>query len=147
MHKAIYRKTTNQKSWIFHIWSNYVLFIISFSNLGHNYILEDQFMVHLILNIFFFLLWCGGGNFSKLLDFSRQLFWVPTILCYLQNWMFCPVSPFKVVRLEAFLHKQVLFFFSRQSFWVPETLCYHHNWMFCPITPFQVVRFENFLHE
>ena len=40
--------------------------------------------------------------------FMRQSFWVQTTLCYLQNWMFCPITPFQVVRFEKSLHKQGL---------------------------------------
>ena len=42
--------------------------------------------------------------------FMRQSFWVQTTLCYLQNWMFCPITPFQVVRFEKSLHKQGLLF-------------------------------------
>ena len=40
--------------------------------------------------------------------FSRQLFWVSTILCYLQNWTLGPKTLFSVARCEKFLHKQGL---------------------------------------
>ena len=33
-------------------------------------------------------------------------------LCYLQNWMFCPITLFQVFRFEKFLHKQGLFFYE-----------------------------------
>ena len=42
--------------------------------------------------------------------FIRQSFWVQTTLCYLQNWMFCPITLFQVVRFEKSLHKQGLLF-------------------------------------
>ena len=47
--------------------------------------------------------------------FSRlSSFWafipVQTTLCYLQNWMFCPITLFQVVRFEKSLHKQGLLF-------------------------------------
>ena len=71
--------------------------------------------------------------------FMRQSFWVQTTLCYLQNWMFCPITLFQVVRFEKSLHKQGLF--------LQKLFCYLQNWMFCPITPFQVVRHENCIHK
>ena len=46
-------------------------------------------------------------------DFFRWLFWVPTTLCYLQNWTFCPITPFQVVRFEIFFNKEGSFFFER----------------------------------
>ena len=61
--------------------------------------------------------------------------------------MFCPITPFQVVRFEKLLHKQGLFFFSRWPFWILTVLCYLQNWTFCPITPFKVVRIETFLHK
>ena len=42
--------------------------------------------------------------------FMRQSFWVQTTLCYLQNWMCCPITLFQVVRFEKSLHKQGLLF-------------------------------------
>ena len=63
-------------------------------------------MAHPNLNIFFFSFGMGVEKLSKLLDFSRQLFWVLANLCYLQNWMFCPITPFKMVRFETLLHKK-----------------------------------------
>ena len=82
---------------------------VNLSNLGLNYILKDQFMAHLNLNFFSLLVW-EVEKFSKLLDFSRQSFWVPTTLCYLQIWTFYPITPFQLVRIKTFLHKLGSFF-------------------------------------
>ena len=53
-----------------HLWSNYVLFIINFTNLGLNYVLEDQFMAHLNLYIFFSLFGLVVKNFQNCLIFQ-----------------------------------------------------------------------------
>ena len=42
--------------------------------------------------------------------FYRWSFWMPTTLCYLQNWMFCPITPFQVVTIEKIIHKLGLYF-------------------------------------
>ena len=77
--------------------------------------------------------------------FSRQLFWVSTILCYLQNWTLG-------LKLSSQLPDVKNSFTNRDCFyetiiWVQKTLCYLQKWMFCPITLFQVVRFEKILHK
>ena len=73
--------------------------------------------------------------------FSRQLFWVSTILCYLQNWTLGPKTLFSVARCEKFLHKQGLLLWDNH-FEYKQPYVIFKNWMFCPITLFQVVRFE-----
>ena len=58
---------------------------------------------------------CVGGS-TLYLDpapdpyFYRWSFGIPTTLCYLQNWMFCPITPFQVVTFEKFIHKLGLLF-------------------------------------
>ena len=44
------------------------------------------------------------------LFFSRWSFGVPTTLHYLQNQMFCPITPFQEVRIGKFIHNQGSFF-------------------------------------
>ena len=46
-----------------------------------------------------------GWVFLFCFFFWRWLFWVQTTLCSLQNWTFCPITPFQIVRFEKFLHK------------------------------------------
>ena len=46
----------------------------------------------------------------KMIVSKRMTFWVPTTLFYLQNWMFCPITSFQLVKFETFLHKQGSFF-------------------------------------
>ena len=58
------------------------------------------------------LLYYNMYYFQTGVIFSRQSFWVPTTVCYLQNWMFCPITLFQVVRFEKFLHKQWSFFWD-----------------------------------
>ena len=60
------------------------------------------------------IMWCVGGS-TLYLDpapdpyFYRWSFGIPTTLCYLQNWMFCPITPFQVVTIQIFIHKLGLF--------------------------------------
>ena len=63
------------------------------------------------------------------------------ILCYLQNWIFCPITSFQVVRFKK-IPSQIGVIFSGWSLWVPTMLCYLQNWAFCPISPFWAVKFE-----
>ena len=82
-------------------------------------------------------------TFSKLLNFSRGSFWIPTTLCYPQKWNRLSLNPFQAFRFwDIFFKKRGCV--SRQLFWVPPTICYPQNWMFCPVTSFQVVRFQKF---
>ena len=94
---------------------------------------------------------CVGGS-TLYLDpapdpyFYRWSFGIPTTLCYLQNWMFCPHNSLPSGHIWK-IHSQAGIVFSRQSFWGPTYLCYFQNWMFCPRTLFHIVRFEKFLHK
>ena len=67
-----------------------------------------------------------GCNFWP--EFS--LYWYPVNPCYLQNSMFCLITPFLVVGFEIFLHKEGLFFL-RWSFWVQQ--------------PCVILKFEHFV--
>ena len=49
-----------------------------------------------------------SGSSSRSI-FYRWSFGIPTTLCYLQNWMFCPITPFQVVTIQIFIHKLGLF--------------------------------------
>ena len=107
---------------------------------------------YVIFKIECFVLWlCSKWSELKKASrtrviFSRQLCWVPSTLYYLQNWMFCSITPFQVVRFQKFLHKQWSFF-SGQSFWVSTTLCYLQNCSFCPIFPSISILFALCLHK
>ena len=41
-----------------------------------------------------------NSSTSRVVFFSRQSLTVPTTLCFLQNWMFYPITPFQVARIE-----------------------------------------------
>ena len=43
---------------------------------------------------------------TRVVFFLKQSFWVPISPCYLQNWAFCPITLFQVIKFEKFLHKQ-----------------------------------------
>ena len=68
------------------------------------------------LDIFFMCIFLYTLYYTKTTTneviFSRWLFWVQITLCYLQNWMFCPITSFQVVRFEQFLHKQGSYFWD-----------------------------------
>ena len=79
---------------------------VNFSNLGLNYILKDQFIAHLNLNIFFFSFGVGQAKiFQNWLIFQDDHFeyWQPYVIFKIEH--FCPIAPFEVVRIETFLHK------------------------------------------
>ena len=78
--------------------------------------------------------------------FSRWSFWVLSTLCYLQNWMYCPITLFQVVRIAKISFTNRCHFFQ-MIILSTKTLCYLQNWMFCPIIMFQLVRFQKFLHK
>ena len=50
-------------------------------------------------------------TFSKLLNFSRGSFWIPTTLCYPQNGTVCPLTPFQAFRFwDIFFQEERLCF-------------------------------------
>ena len=78
--------------------------------------------------------------------FMRQSFWVQTTLCYLQNWMFCPITLFQVVRFEK-TPSQAGVVGLQKLFWVSTILCYLQNWTFHVIFLFISIVFALSLHK
>ena len=59
----------------------------------------------------------------------RQLFWVPTTLCYLQNWMFHPICLFISILFALCQHKPYFFLLFKCNFdsleWQFGTYCFN----------------------
>ena len=133
------------KAWWCFFTRMFPLQITNFSNVGVSYILEDHFTAHLNLNIHFFSFGVGGGKIFKIAWFFKMIVLSTTTLCYLQNWMFYPITLFKVVRFKTFLHKLGSLF--RQSFCRPTALCYLWNCSFCSIFMFISILFALCIHK
>ena len=103
-----------------------------------------------------------NNSFTSSGHFSRWSFWVPTTLCYLQNWMFCLITSCFYVDLEASLriklicvpthfYRSIPFSAVNSIFLtfsdVPTTLCYLQNWTFHPLFLFISILFALCLHK
>ena len=78
--------------------------------------------------------------------FMRQSFWVQTTLCYLQNWMFCPITLIPSCQIWK-IPSQAGVVVLQKLFWVSTILCYLQNWTFHVIFLFISIVFALSLHK
>ena len=77
--------------------------------------------------------------------FMRQSFWVQTTLCYLQKWMFCPITLFQCQIWK--IPSQAGVVVLQKLFWVSTILCYLQNWTFHVIFLFISILFALCVHK